>query len=155
MTEHEHPADPTAYPAYPAPGAEAFPAYPAPGAAAYPVYPAPGPAAHPAPGPAGDPGDPRYTAHPGYPGASGPGQSVVAPTNVSAIVLLVISILAIIASGIIGPPSAVLAALALKRNVADPARSARQATIGWIVLSVNTVVGLFAIAGLFWWLAHR
>lgn len=147
MTEHEHPADPTAYPAYPAPGAEAFPAYPAPGAAAYPAYPAPGPAAY--------QGYPGYPAHPGYPGASGPGQSVVAPTNVSAIILLVISILAIIATGIIGPPSAVLAALALKRNVADPARSARQATIGWIVLAVNTVVGLFAIAGLFWWLANR
>jgi len=79
----------------------------------------------------------------------------VAPANASAVILVVVSILAIIATGIIGPPSAVMGVLALKRNAADPAGSRSQTVKGWIVFAVNAVIGGALIAALVWWRNNR
>ena len=79
----------------------------------------------------------------------------MAPSNISAIVLLVLSVLSIIATGIIGLPSGWLAILSMKRNSTDPARAASTALTGWIAFVVNTVIGIPALIWLFWWAAHR
>jgi hypothetical protein len=76
----------------------------------------------------------------------------VAPLNTSAVVLLVVSALSALATGVIGIPSAVIAGIALRANRTDPAGSHRTTRIGWIVLAVNAVIGLGLIAALFWWL---
>ena len=79
----------------------------------------------------------------------------VAPSSTSAVVLLVVSGVAIVASGIIGIPSAVLAILALRSGSRDPAASRRTTRIGWIVFAVNAAIGLVLIALLLWWLRRR
>lgn len=116
-----------------------------------PGYAAPG---RPASGQAA-PGNPAY----GYPASSAhlghPAGPAVAPLNTSAVVLLVVSGLCVLAAGIIGIPSAVVAVLALRANRTDPATARRTARLGWIVLAVNAVVGLALIWALFRWLRSR
>ncbi|HBX82320.1 MAG TPA: hypothetical protein DEH05_14700, partial [Propionibacteriaceae bacterium] len=91
-------------------------------------------------------------AAPGYPA---PTATTVAPSNVSAAVLLIISIIAIIATGIIGPPSGVMAVMSLARNKSEPERAARTATRGWITFAINAVIGLFVLVWFLWWLGNR
>ncbi|MGB8382398.1 MAG: hypothetical protein WCG47_14350 [Dermatophilaceae bacterium] len=102
---------------------------------------------------------PTYPAY-GYPASPAPGGGqplgvAVAPSSTSAVVLLVVSGVAIVASGIIGIPSAVLAILALRSGSRDPAASRRTTRVGWIVLAVNAAIGLVLIALLLWWLRRR
>ena len=69
--------------------------------------------------------------------------------------LVVISIIAIIATGIIGPPSGVMAVMSLARSKSDPERAARTATRGWITFAINAVIGLFVLVWFLWWLGNR
>jgi len=68
---------------------------------------------------------------------------------------VVVSAVAVVATGIIGIPSAVLGVLALRAGPRDPGASRRTTRIGWIVLAVNAVIGLALIALLLWWLRRR
>ncbi len=133
-------------PSYPQPSypPQTYPSqgYPAPSGTAYPP---PSGTAYPSPGGYAYPGM-------GYPA---PAAAHVAPRNTSAAILLGVAILAILATGIIGPPSGVMAVLSMKHNTTDPARAARLATRGWIVFAINAVIGMFAIVALFWWLANN
>ena len=139
---------PSAYP----PPAYGPPAYPQTGGTAYQTQPYPA-QAYPPP-----PGSP-YAGSQAYPYAAqvypAPGAATVAPSNTSAIILLIVAIVSIFATGIIGPPSGVMAIISLARNSTDPARAARLATRGWIVYAINAVLGMFAIVALFWWLANN
>lgn len=108
------------------------------------------------------PAPPTYPAYGyyGYPASPAPGGGqppgvAVAPSSTSAVVLLVVSGAAIVASGIIGIPSAVLAILALRSGSRDPAASRRTTRIGWIVFAVSAAIGLVLIALLLWWLRRR
>jgi hypothetical protein len=76
----------------------------------------------------------------------------VAPSNTSAVILFIISILSIIATVVIGPPSAVMAIMSMLRNRTDPARAARR---GWITFAINAVIGMFFLVWLLWWLGNR
>jgi hypothetical protein len=102
---------------------------------------------------------PTYPGQQSYPyaaqGYPAPGAATVAPSNTSAIILLIVAIVSILAAGIIGPPSAVMAVMSMKRNSTDPARAARLATRGWIVFAINAVIGMFLIVWWLWWLANR
>lgn len=169
---------PPSYPppaAFPPPGGTAYPppsypppsfgqpSYPPPGGPGYPspTYPSSGYPTQVMPTQGYQPPGPGYPVQQPYPYA-GQGYpspvahpATVAPSNTSAIILLVIAILSILATGIIGPPSAVMAIMSMKRNSTDPARAARLATNGWIAFAINAVLGMFAIVWLFWWLANR
>lgn len=136
-------------PEAPAPAQE----YPPPGGAPWPV------AAYPT-APAYPPtqGYPPAQGYPRPPWASGagvPGAIAVAPTNVPAVALLAASVLAIFATGIIGPPSAVIAILALRRNAVDHAGAIEQAKTGWIVFAVNAIVGAVLLVAFVWWWRSR
>ena len=167
-------AAPAAYPppaSYPPPAAYPTQAYPPPtappstqqhypGQQPYPTQAYPSPS-YPQQGYPGQPSYPGQQAYPGqqsygYPPQGGPAvAATVAPSNTSAVILLVISILSIIATGIIGPPSGVMAILSLKRNSSDPARAARTATRGWITFAINAVIGMFVLVWFLWWLGNR
>ena len=102
---------------------------------------------------------PAYPAY-GYPNpmapvAAQPTDTVVAPRSTNAVVLLIVSALAVVATGIIGIPSAVLAIVALRGGARDPLASQRTTRVGWIVLAVNAVIGLALIVALLWWLRRR
>lgn len=128
----DHPqqgAAPPGYAGYPPPGSAA---YPPPGG---PAYPPPGPAA--------------------YPPSWQPAAPTLAPVNVGAIVLLVVSTLSIVAALVIGPPSAVLAVLALARNRRDPAAARRLTRWGWIAYAANAVVGTVLIVLWVAWMRRR
>jgi len=56
----------------------------------------------------------------------------------------------VIATGVVGIPSAVVAFLALRKNASDPRAAARQTVVGWVVYAVNALVGAVLIALLFW-----
>ena len=91
----------------------------------------------------------------GYPAYQGQGAGQVAPRNVTAIVLLIISAVSTFATGIIGPPSLVMALLALKHNSTEPARASKLANRGWIVYAINALVGLALLVAFFWLRAKR
>ena len=100
------------------------------------------------------PGYPAYQGQ-GYPAYQGQGAGQVAPRNVTAIVLLIISAVSTFATGIIGPPSLVMALLALKHNSTEPARASKLANRGWIVYAINALVGLALLVAFFWLRAKR
>lgn len=148
----------------PYPGQQPFAGQqPSPGQQPYvgqqPGYPPP-PGAHPQaaayPPPAG------YQPNPyGQAGGYGPGGTAypaqlttrpLAPSKVSPIMLLVTSALGVLLSGIVGPPSLVMAIIALMRGSTDPAKATRTTKLGWIVLAVNAVVGIPLIVLLIIWL---
>ena len=167
------PGQPGRPPGYPQPGYPQ-PGYPQPGT--YPGTAYPG-TAHPSTAypstaypSAAQPQQSGYPHQPGYPPGYGPGYppapagypayrplepAQVAPRNVSAIALLVIAALATFMTGIIGPPSVVMALLALKHNSTDPARAAKLASRGWIVFAINAIIGLALIVAFFWVRANR
>ena len=63
------------------------------------------------------------------------------PFPVSTFVLLIVSVISLIATGIIGIPSAVVSVVAWRQNATDPAVCRKRTTTGWIVYAVNFVLG--------------
>jgi hypothetical protein len=111
-------------------------------------WPQPGPAvARAFPPPAG----PVY----GGPPAPG-GYAAYAPTAtvrfpVSAVVLLVVSVISLVATGIIGIPSAVVSVIAWRRHAQDPGSARRLTTRGWVVYAVNFAVGVPLLIWFYVW----
>ena len=73
-----------------------------------------------------------------------------APTesNVSGIILTIVSGLATVSTCVIGIPSLIFGIMALTSNSTDPVGSRRKSRTGWIVLAVNAgVVALIVILG--------
>jgi hypothetical protein len=132
--------------------------WPQPGPAATPVqhgYPSPQPYPAPAYPPASQPGQPGrgYASPGGYP-AYAPTSTVAFP--VSAVVLLVVSVISLVATGIIGIPSAVVAVIAWRRHAHDPGSARRLTTRGWIAYAVNFAVGVPLLIWFYVWaLGHQ
>ncbi len=109
----------------------------------------PNPFAAPGGGPAGS--GPSYGA-PGQYASQGPAPAVGSynaappPANVSAIVLLVLSTIAVIPTFLLATPPFVMSIVALARNRDAPRSSRRLALLGWALLAVAVV-----IAGAVWW----
>ena len=75
---------------------------------------------------------------------------------VSAVVLLVVSVISLVATGIIGIPSAVVAVVAWRRHAQDPGSARRLTTRGWIVYAVNFAVGVPLLIWFYVWaLGHQ
>lgn len=70
------------------------------------------------------------------------------PANVSAIILLVVSTLAVLPTFFFAAPAFVISIVALVRNRDAPASSRRLALIGWVLLALAVLV-----AGALWWWA--
>ena len=70
-------------------------------------------------------------------------------------VLLVLSVLGVVLTGIIGIPSAVIGALAWRRHRTDPPAAARRTTIGWIVLGVNAAIGMLVLIPFYIWASNN
>jgi hypothetical protein len=102
-------------------------------------------------------GQPYPTAYP--PMQYGPGQPAYAgyvptqtsPFPVSTFVLLIVSVVSLIATGIIGIPSAILSVVAWRQNATDPAACRKRTTTGWIVYAVNFVVALPLLIWFYVW----
>jgi hypothetical protein len=74
----------------------------------------------------------------------------------STFVLLIVSVISLIATGIIGIPSAIVSVVAWRRNAGDPAACRKLTTTGWIVYAVNFVVALPLLIWFYVWaLSHR
>ncbi|HEY5247081.1 MAG TPA: hypothetical protein VIJ15_01320 [Dermatophilaceae bacterium] len=71
-----------------------------------------------------------------------------AETNVSAIVLTILSALFTMTTCVIGIPSLIFGIMALTSNTADPVGSRKKAKTGWIIFAVNFgIVALIAVIG--------
>jgi hypothetical protein len=130
------------------------------------AQPTPPPPAYPGPN-AGPPGYPPpqgqpYPAYaqqgyaPGYAPSSPPQYAGYAPAQtspfpVSTFVLLIVSVISLIATGIIGIPSAIVSVVAWRRNAADPAAGRKLTTTGWIVYAVNFVIALPLLIWFYVW----
>ena len=98
----------------------------------------------------------RYPQQGGSPQQPYAGPAAVAvgfPRNTA--VLLVLSILGVVLTGIIGLPSAVIAALAWRRHRTDPPAAARRTTIGWVVLGVNVAIGTLVLIPFYIWASNN
>jgi hypothetical protein len=73
------------------------------------------------------------------------------PFPVSTFVLLIVSVVALIATGIIGIPSAIISVVAWRQNATDPAACRKRTTTGWIVFAVNFVVALPLLIWFYVW----
>lgn len=73
------------------------------------------------------------------------------PFPVSTFVLLVVSVISLIATGIIGIPSAIIAVVAWRQNATDPTACRKRTTTGWIVFAVNFVVALPLLIWFYVW----
>ena len=115
--------------------------------------PEPNPFARPEPG---VPGPSTYGAPGGY-ASQGPapaaGSYNAAPPgpNVSAIVLLVLSTLAVLPSFLLATPAFVISIVALSRHRDAPASSRRLALLGWALFAAAVLIG----AAVWWWLWDR
>jgi hypothetical protein len=149
------PSRPAAYP--PPSGAPAFPPPSGP-----PVYPAPpaqqGYPAQPAyPAQQAYPGQQPYPARPAYPGPAGqPAYPAYAPAAtssfpVSTFLLLVVSVISLIATGILGIPSAIMSVVAWRRSATDPTRARTLTMTGWIVYAANFAVGIPLLIWFYVW----
>ena len=125
-----------------------------------PPWPQPGPAQPAAPQGFPPPqGQPYPTAYPPMQYGPGPGQPAYAgyvpaqtsPFPVSTFVLLTVSVVSLIATGIIGIPSAILSVVAWRQNATDPAACRKRTTTGWIVYAVNFVVALPLLIWFYVW----
>jgi len=132
-------ADPTA--PMPAPPPQDPPATPPPVSNPY----AQQPPAQPYPAYGQQPAQP-YPAYGQQPYPGGP----PAETNASAIVLTVVSALAMLGTCFIGIPSLVFGIMALTSNRTDPVGSRKKARTGWIIFAINAavVVALGVILGI-------
>ena len=73
------------------------------------------------------------------------------PANVSAIVLLVLSTIAVLPTFLVATPAFITAIVALSRNRDAPASSRRLALIGWALLAVAVLIG----AAVWLWVLNR
>ena len=73
------------------------------------------------------------------------------PFPVSTFVLLIVSVISLIATGIIGIPSAIVSVVAWRQNATDPAACRKRTTTGWIVYAVNFVLGLPLLIWFYVW----
>ena len=73
------------------------------------------------------------------------------PPNVSAIVLLVLSTLAVLPTFLLATPAFVVSIVALTRNRDAPASSRRLALIGWGLLAFALLIA----AAVWWWVFDR
>lgn len=73
------------------------------------------------------------------------------PANVSAIILLVISTIAVIPTFLLATPPFVMAIVALSRNRDAPDSSRRIALIGWAILAIAVVIA----AAVWWWVFEQ
>ena len=134
---------------WPQPSPPPPPAYPGPNSGP-PAYPPPQGQPYPAAYPQQTYQPPGYA--PGYPpqyGGYAPAQT--SPFPLSTFVLLIVSVVSLIATGIIGIPSAIVSVVAWRRNAADPAACRRLTTTGWIVYAVNFVLALPLLIWFYVW----
>lgn len=119
--------------------------------------PSPGWGGYPPPGAQPQRYQPPYPAPggPSYPTGWTTPAPAVAPTNVGAIVLLVVSVVSIVATLVIGLPSGVMAVVALTRNRRDPTGARRLSTWGWVTYAVNAVIGTVLIVAWVVWMRRR
>jgi hypothetical protein len=73
------------------------------------------------------------------------------PFPVSTFVLLIVSVISLIATGIIGIPSAIVSVVAWRQNATDPSACRKRTTTGWIVYAVNFVVALPLLIWFYVW----
>lgn len=74
------------------------------------------------------------------------------PVNTA--VLLAVSTLSAIATGIVGVPSAVLAVLAWRRHATDPDAARTRTRTGWLVYVVNLALGAVLLVPFYIWAAN-
>ena len=136
-TPTPQPAPQTPPPAYPN-----APAYaPQPGQPGQPVY-----------APAYQPGYPAYQQYqPGQPAYAGYAPTSTARFPVGTFILLILSAVSLIATGIIGIPSAIVAVVAWRRSATDPASAKRLSTTGWIVYAINFAIGVPLLIWFYVW----
>ena len=133
--------------AYPPPPPTQGPSYPPPQGQPYPAaYPQPSyqpgyPPAYP----------PQYGQGPTPQGYAGYVPAQTSPFPVSTFVLLIVSVISLIATGIIGIPSAIVSVVAWRQNATDPAACRKRTTTGWIVYAVNFVLGLPLLIWFYVW----
>ncbi len=120
--------------------------YPSPTGQPYGVQPT-APTAYP---PAYQPGYPApgYATQGGYPGYA-PTSTVRFP--VSTVVLLVVSVISLVATGIIGIPSAIVSVIAWRRHALAPDSARRLTTRGWVVYAVNFAIGVPLLIWFYVW----
>lgn len=68
--------------------------------------------------------------------------------------LLAVSVVLALATGVIGIPSAVVAAFAWRQHTRDAVAAARRTTTGWIVLAVNFAVGAPLLVAFYIWASN-
>ncbi len=68
--------------------------------------------------------------------------------------LLAVSAVLALATGVIGIPSAVVAAFAWRQHTRDAVAAARRTTTGWIVLAVNFAVGAPLLVAFYIWASN-
>lgn len=133
--------------------------YPPPTGQPYGVQPVPAHAPQQAPpqayAPAYRPGYPAYQpsqgGQPGQPAYAGYVPAATARFPVGTFVLLVLSAISLIATGIIGIPSAIVAVIAWRRSATDPSSAKRLSTTGWIVYAANFAVGVPLLIWFYIW----
>ena len=130
------PAQPTPPQGFPPPQGPAYPA----------AYPPPPPTQQGYP-----PAYPSYAPGPVQPAYAGYVPAQTSPFPVSTFVLLVVSVISLIATGIIGIPSAIISVVAWRQNATDPAACRKRTTTGWIVFAVNFVVALPLLIWFYVW----
>ncbi len=125
------------------------------------------PTSYGAPGqPPPPPGYPAYPNQLGYPPAPqgyptaypAPAYATVATRSSvpgSTVVLLVLSLVGIVLTGIIGIPSAIIAALAWRQHSADPVAARRRTTSGWIWFAANFAVGILLLIPFYIWVSNN
>ncbi len=94
---------------------------------------------------------PQYGQGPMQPAYAGYVPTQTSPFPVSAFVLLIVSVISLIATGIIGIPSAIISVVAWRQNATDPAACRKRTTTGWIVFAVNFVVALPLLIWFYVW----
>ena len=109
----------------------------------------------PAYAPAYQPGYPAYPAYEQYqagqPAYAGYAPAPTSRFPVGTFVLLILSAISLIATGIIGIPSAIVAVIAWRRSATDPASAKKLSTTGWIVYAINFAVGVPLLIWFYVW----
>ena len=94
---------------------------------------------------------PQYAQGPTPTAYAGYVPTQTSPFPVSTFVLLIVSVISLIATGIIGIPSAIVSVVAWRQNATDPAACRKRTTIGWIVYGVNFLVGVPLLIWFYVW----
>jgi hypothetical protein len=62
-----------------------------------------------------------------------------------------VSVVSLVATGIIGIPSAIISVVAWRANASDPAKCRKRTTIGWIVYAGNFALGVPLLIWFYVW----